>query len=120
MIWIALGMAALGLFLSAFFSGSETGFYRVTRMRLVLDAMGGDRTARGLLWLTNHPSMFIATALVGNNLANYLTSLAIVLGTQALTILRRREDIVRALAARGGTEMPNVAPYQQDAAFALL
>jgi len=43
-----------------------------------------------------------------------------VLGTQALTILRRREDIVRALAARGGTEMPNVAPYQQDAAFALL
>ena len=84
MIWIALGMAASGLFLSAFFSGSETGFYRVTRMRLVLDAMGGDRTARGLLWLTNHPSMFIATALVGNNLANYLTSLAIVIGTQAL------------------------------------
>ena len=84
MIWIALGMAALGLFLSAFFSGSETGFYRVTRIRLVLDAMGGDRTARGLLWLTNHPSMFIATALVGNNLANYLTSLAIVIGTQSL------------------------------------
>ena len=84
MIWIAIGMAALGLFLSAFFSGSETGFYRATRIRLVLDAMGGDRTARGLLWLTNHPSMFIATALVGNNLANYLTSLAIVVGTQAL------------------------------------
>jgi magnesium and cobalt exporter, CNNM family len=84
MIWIALGMAVLGLFLSAFFSGSETGFYRATRIRLVLDAMGGDRTARGLLWLTNHPSMFIATALVGNNLANYLTSLAIVLGAQAL------------------------------------
>lgn len=84
MIWIALGMAALGLFLNAFFSGSETGFFRVTRIRLVLDAMGGNRTARGLLWLTNHPSMFIATALVGNNLANYLTSLAIVIGTQAL------------------------------------
>jgi len=84
MIWIALGMAALGLLLNAFFSGSETGFFRVTRIRLVLDAMGGDRTARGLLWLTNHPSMFIATALVGNNLANYLTSLAIVIGAQAL------------------------------------
>ena len=84
MIWVALGMAALGLFLSAFFSGSETGFYRVTRIRLVLDAMDGERTARGLLWLTNHPSMFIATALVGNNLANYLTSLAIVIGTGAL------------------------------------
>ena len=84
MIWIALGLAVLGLFLSGFFSGSETGFYRATRMRILLDAAGGDRIARGLLWLTNHPSMFVATTLVGNNLANYLTSLAIVIGTQRL------------------------------------
>jgi CBS domain containing-hemolysin-like protein len=83
-IWIALGLAAVGIFLSAFFSGSETGFYRVTRMRLVLDALGGDPIARGLWWLTNHPSVFVATTLVGNNLANYLTSLAIVMGTQAI------------------------------------
>ncbi len=74
----------VGLFLSAFFSGAETGFYRVSRLRLVLDGLGGDWIARGLLWLTNHPSLFIATALVGNNLANYLTSMAIVLGTQTL------------------------------------
>ena len=78
---LVLGLAAVGVFLSAFFSGSEIGFYRVTRVRLVLDALGGDFLAKGLLWLTNHPSMFIATTLVGNNLANYLTSLAIVLGT---------------------------------------
>lgn len=84
MIWASLGLAVVGLFLSAFFSGSETGFYRVTKIRLVLDALGGDVVARGLLWLTNHPSMFIATTLVGNNLANYLTSLAIVVGTQSL------------------------------------
>ena len=84
MIWIALGLAAVGLFLSAFFSGSETGFYRVTRTRLMLDALGGDLIARGLLWLVNHPSMFVATTLVGNNLANYLTSLAIVMGIQSL------------------------------------
>jgi len=83
-IWIALGLAAVGLFLSAFFSGSETGFYRATRMRLQLDAASGNRTARGLLWLTNHPSMFVATTLVGNNLANYLTSFAIVMGTHQL------------------------------------
>lgn len=80
---LALGVA--GLFLSAFFSGSEIGFYRATRLRLVLDAMGDDRVSRGLFWLTNHPSVFVATTLVGNNLANYLASLAIVLGTQALT-----------------------------------
>jgi putative hemolysin len=84
MIWIALALGVAGLFLSAFFSGSETGFYRVTRMRLVLDALDGDVVARGLLWLTNHPSMFVATTLVGNTLANYLASLAIVMGVQAI------------------------------------
>ena len=84
MIAVAFGLALVGIFFSAFFSGSETGFYRATRMRLALDAMGGDTVARGLVWLTNHPPLFVATTLVGNNLANYLTSLAIVLGTQAL------------------------------------
>jgi len=82
MIWFALALGGAGLFLSAFFSGSETGFYRATRVRLVLDALGGDSIARVLVWLTNRPSIFIATTLVGNNLANYLTSLAIVMVTQ--------------------------------------
>ncbi len=84
MIWMALGIGAVGVFMSAFYSGSETGFYRATRVRLVLDALGGDRIARMLVWLTNHPSLFVATTLVGNNLANYLTSLAIVVGTRSL------------------------------------
>ena len=79
MIWTALGMGILGLFLSAFFSGSETGFYRATRLRLVLDSMGGDQIARGLLFLTNHPALFVGTALVGNSVANYLISLATVI-----------------------------------------
>lgn len=74
----ALVVFAIGLALSAFFSGSETGFYRVPRMRLVIDAVGGSRTARGLLWASNHPEAFVATALVGNNVANYLASSAIV------------------------------------------
>jgi CBS domain containing-hemolysin-like protein len=30
------------------------------------------------VWLLNHPTIFVATTLVGNNLANYLTSFAIV------------------------------------------
>ncbi len=80
MIWIALGLGICGLFLSAFFSGSETGFYRATRLRLVLDAMAGDHIARGLLFLTNHPALFVATALVGNSAATYLISLATVIG----------------------------------------
>ncbi|OHB75309.1 MAG: hypothetical protein A2W31_02555, partial [Planctomycetes bacterium RBG_16_64_10] len=68
---------------SAFFSGAETGFYRVTRVRLMLDALGGDWIGRGLLWLTNHPALFVATTLVGNNLSNSLASLAVVMWTQA-------------------------------------
>lgn len=73
----------LGTFLSAFFSGSETGFYRVTRVRLVLDGLGGDWLSRFLLFLTNHPALFVATTLIGNNVANYMVSLSIVLFTQA-------------------------------------
>ena len=81
MILISL-LLLVGLLLSAFFSGSETGFYRVTRLRLVIDALAGDLPSRGLLWLSNRPTLFVATTLVGNNLANYLTSLAIVMASQ--------------------------------------
>ena len=97
MIWIALVFGAVGLFLSAFFSGSETGFYRATRLRLVLDAMGGDYVSRGLLWLTNHASLFVATTLVGNNLANYLTSLAIVMAAASLASGSRLAELIAPL-----------------------
>ena len=83
-----IGICALwlaGLACSAFFSGSETGFYRVNRVRLTLDSHDrGDWNLRGLVWLANHPALFVATTLIGNNLANYLSSLAMVLGTQRL------------------------------------
>ncbi|MGY8768137.1 MAG: CNNM domain-containing protein [Pirellulales bacterium] len=77
-----VGLFLTGVFLSAFFSGSETGFYRVSRIRLVLDGMEGNFMAKFLLILTNHPALFVATTLIGNNFANYLTSLAVVLFTQ--------------------------------------
>ena len=74
MTWSA-GPGGLGLAPERLFSGAETGFYRATRLRLVLDAMGGDALARGLVCSSNHPSLFVATALVGNSLANYCVSL---------------------------------------------
>ncbi len=74
----------VGLFLSALFSGSETGFYRVNRARLVLDSRSGDHIARFLLHLSNRPTLFVATVLVGNNIANNVTSLAVVLGARYL------------------------------------
>jgi len=79
----AVAAFLVGLMLSAFFSGSETGLYRVSRTRLVLDGLSGSLAGRGLVWLINHPAIFVATTLVGNNLANYLTSSSIVLFVQS-------------------------------------
>jgi len=98
MIWLAFGLGLFGLFLSAFFSGSETGFYRATRLRLVLDAMAGDRTARGLLFLTNHPALFVATALVGNSVANYMISLAAVIAmSEVFPLLKEPAEIIASI-----------------------
>jgi CBS domain containing-hemolysin-like protein len=82
-------IAAAVLFLvamamNAFFSGTETGFFRMTRLRLVMETISGDRPSRILLWFANHPSLFVATVLVGNNVANDLTSYAVVMGTDRL------------------------------------
>lgn len=79
MVLFASLLFLFGLLLSAFFSGSETGLYRVSRTRLVLDGLSGSRSAKAMIWLLNRPTIFVATALVGNNLANFLTSFSVVL-----------------------------------------
>jgi len=66
-----------GIRLSAFFSGSETGFYRVSPLQLTLEKQRGDRVASTLYYYVAHPERFVATTLVGNNVANYLTTLAV-------------------------------------------
>jgi putative hemolysin len=85
--WLLMAIASflfvVGVRLSAFFSGSETGFYRVSFLRLSIDAHTGDSVAKRLLWFVQNPEFFVATTLVGNNIANYLTTIAIGLGTEA-------------------------------------
>lgn len=76
---LAILLFAIGLALSALFSGSETGFYRISRVRLLIDALAGDANAKRLLWASNNPAAFVGTALVGNNVANYVVSLAFVM-----------------------------------------
>jgi len=66
---LALFLACLRL--SAFFSGAETGFYRVSYLRVSIDAQGGDSVARRILWFCQNPSDFVVTALIGNNVAQY-------------------------------------------------
>ena len=80
----AILLFSFGLFLSAFFSGSETGLYRVSRTRLVLDGLGGSGPAKRLIWLLNRPTVFVATTLVGNNVANFVTSFSVVLAVSTL------------------------------------
>lgn len=83
MIFTALILAAsfilflTGMQLSAFFSGSETGFYRVSRLQLTMQKQHGDPIARHLIDYLQKPEQFVSTTLVGNNVANYLTTLAI-------------------------------------------
>ncbi len=84
MTLLAIILLLAGVFLSAFFSGNETGLYRASRVKLVMDGLEGDAVSRYLLKLANNPTLFVATTLVGNNVANYLTSLAIVLLTRSL------------------------------------
>lgn len=75
----AILLTLVGVGLSAFFSGSETGFYRVTRVRLAIDAKSGRLIARALHWLVTKSSLVVATVLIGNNIANYVVSLGLVL-----------------------------------------
>lgn len=79
MIVGALLLLLGSIFLSAFFSGSETGFFRASRVRIVIAALDGDAISKFLLRLINNPALFVATTLIGNNVANYLASLAAVL-----------------------------------------
>lgn len=95
MIVGAIVLFLVALAASAFFSGSETGFYRVSQLRLVVESAEGRWLSRGLLWSANRPSQFVATALIGNNIANYLISLAVLLFFRA---------------AGGGAWLESVAP----------
>jgi len=79
MIVFALLLGIASVALGAVFASTETAFYRVSKLRLKLDALGGDTIAKWFLWFANNPGFFIATLLVGNNVTTYGASMAMVL-----------------------------------------
>lgn len=81
---LAAVLLLIGLMLSAFFSGTETGFFRMTRVRLAVEALNGNRVSKALLWLGSQPSIFVATALVGTNFSHYVVSMSVVLASQVI------------------------------------
>ncbi|KZE38498.1 hemolysin [Bhargavaea cecembensis] len=91
-MFIVLGIL---LFLSFFFSGSETALTATNRMKVQLRADQGDRKSEKLLKLISKPDRMITSILIGNNIVNILmptllTAIAIDKGWQvglATTIL---------------------------------
>lgn len=60
------------LFVSFFFSGSETALTATNKMRLQSKANNNDKKSEKLLNLVSKPEEFITTILIGNNIANIL------------------------------------------------
>ncbi|MGP4075916.1 hemolysin family protein [Halobacillus sp. K22] len=100
------------LFVSLFFSGSETALTAANKMKLQSRANNNDKKAENLLQLISRPSEFITTILIGNNIANILlptlvTTLAIQYGFSVglasailtVTIIIFSEVIPKSIAA---------------------
>jgi putative hemolysin len=73
--WLVFFSIAGLLFLSAVFSGAETGVYSVSRVRLEAEAQEGRRSARLLSRLLRDDAGLLITLLIGNNLVLELMTL---------------------------------------------
>lgn len=74
-----IGLLALFFFsmvASAFFSGAEMAFVSANKLRLREMADAGDKKARFIMQLQQHPNYFLTAILIGNN-AVYVTAISI-------------------------------------------
>lgn len=78
MSWVVVfTVMVIGLFLSGFFSGAETGLYRINRLRLHLGVRRRDPRALRLAAVLDDEQGALSVTLVGTNVANYVTTLAV-------------------------------------------
>lgn len=81
-VYIQIIVFILCLFLSAFFSSSETSLMGANKMRMKKLAEEGNKNAQTYLYLVDNSTILLSTILIGNNLVNIgassiATSLAI-------------------------------------------
>lgn len=77
MMWfMVIVLMMIGLFLSGFFSGSETGLYCVNRLRLELGVKKMDVRAQRLVHILEDEAGALSVTLIGTNVMNYLTTTA--------------------------------------------
>ncbi|NOX57562.1 MAG: DUF21 domain-containing protein [Planctomycetes bacterium] len=68
-------IAALGaVAMSGFYSGSETGLYSVSRLRIQVGSESGDPAAQRLCAILKDDQAALSTLLVGTNVSNYLAT----------------------------------------------
>lgn len=72
-----IGVIAVTLFLSAFFSGMEIAFLSSNKLKIELDKNKGVYSARLISGFTKKPGLFISALLVGNNIALVMYGIAI-------------------------------------------
>lgn len=100
------------VFVSFFFSGSETALTAVDKVKLQAKVQNGDKKAAKLLGVVSKPGEFITTILIGNNISNILlptlvTAMAIDYGWSVaaasavltITIILFAEVIPKSIAA---------------------
>lgn len=77
MMWfMVIVLMMIGLLLSGFFSGSETGLYCVNRLRLELGVKKMDVRAQRLVRVLEDEAGALSVTLIGTNVMNYLTTTA--------------------------------------------
>jgi CBS domain containing-hemolysin-like protein len=78
MSWVLVSLViAIGLLLSAFFSGAETGLYCVNRVRLHLGVQRHEAAAVRLVKVLGDEQGALSLTLIGTNVSNYITTAAV-------------------------------------------
>ena len=121
-----LALLLLCLCLSAFFSGSETAFIALSKVRLMHLQNGGKPGARRVARMVEQPQKLLATVLLGNNLVN---TGAAALATVMVISVVENENIAVLVATAGitllllvfGETLPKTLAWShsEQAAFAV-